>query len=166
MRGNEVYGEYIDRERDTYYMEEPVIADDEMLADLFGDFKGIDFGEAEDVVMDEDSKPPFSLEVPLSEHLEHLACDQMPVYEEVGALPVDDQPPPLLMSDEGVQETLFDFADQICRQIKTKKFQVGGPLPFLFVVCPRPWGLDSKFDHLEQSVYSSRFVIFQPNVWT
>jgi hypothetical protein len=106
-------------------MEEPVIADDEMLADLFGDFKGIDFGEAEATaedfgIEDEDSKPPFSLEVPLSEHLEHLACDQMPVYEEVGALPVDDQPPPPLMSDEGVQETLFDFADQICRQIKTK----------------------------------------------
>ena len=125
MRGNEVYGEYIDRERDTY-MEELVTADDEMAAELFRDFKGIGFGEAEDVVMDEDSKPPFSLEVPLSEHLEHLACDQMPVYEEVGALPVDDpnhpnlrkymksgMNPELLPPPED-EETLPDFANQGC----------------------------------------------------
>jgi hypothetical protein len=51
-------------------MEEPVIADDETLADLFGDFKGIDFGEAEATaedygIEDEESKAAFSLGVPL-----------------------------------------------------------------------------------------------------
>ena len=112
-------------------MEEPVIADAEMIADLFGDFKGIDFGEAEATaedygIEDEESKAAFSLGVPVSEHLEHLACDQMPVYEEVGALPVDDpnhpnlrkymksgMNPELLPPPED-EETLPDFANQGC----------------------------------------------------